>query len=351
MKADYNVKRINKRLTTHFICHIACLPLFLFCLCLQAQEGERFVSDPNAKKYALILVGASYDDKYDKQFKTWAIDLRKSLIKEYGYQSKRITVLLGNESKRNIGSDGKANANTIKKSFEDLAKTIKTNDQLMLVMFGHGSGEGDSSKYQIVGPDLTALDFRAMMAEIKTQNIVVVNTTSASHGFTKSLASPGRVLLSATRSRAEIYDTLFPHYFVEGLEKKKADRDKNDRVSVLESFLYANNKVAEYYKKNDILPSEHATLEDNDDAVFSVDPLHQNDGRIAEIAYIDVDALSNNQLSPKVAVLKSKMDKLERDIFLLRGQKKQFDSEEYWQKLEPLLIELATTTRDYHAEK
>ncbi|MGI1679903.1 MAG: hypothetical protein K6L75_14270 [Cellvibrionaceae bacterium] len=334
---------LNKTKTLFFVFCFLSLPAY-------SQEGGRYISDPNAKKYAVILVGASYEDKYEKQFKTWAIELRKSLIKEYGYKASHITVLLGDESKRNIGSDGKANTSNIQKSFKGLSKKIKNRDQLLLVMFGHGSGEGSSSKYQIVGPDLTALEFAAMLSDIDTQNIVIVNTTSASHGFTKALASPGRVLLSATRSRAEIYDTVFPHYFVEGLQKKNADRDKNDRVSVLESYLYANSKVADYYKKNDILPSEHATLEDNDDTVFSVDPTNQNDGRIAEIAYFDVDALSNNNLSPKVAALKSKMDSLERDIFLLRGKKHQLDMPEYWQRLEPLLINLAKTTRDFHAE-
>ncbi len=341
-----NLKRSFKIILQAFV---ACL--VAFSTIAYSQEGERFVSDPGAKKYALILVGASYNKKGEKQFKTWALELRESLIKEYGYSANNVTVLLGSESKKNIGSDGKATADGIKNSFVTLTKKLKPRDQLLLVMFGHGSGEGEISKYQIIGPDLTGLEFAEMMSGIKTQNIVVVNTTSASHGFTKALAAPGRVLLSATRSRAEKYDTIFPYYFVEALHKKNADRDKNDRVSVLESFIYASNKVTSYYKANDILPSEHATLEDNDDGVFSVDPMLQNDGRIAEIAYFDVDALSQSNLPPKVAALKSQMNDLERDIFLLRGQKNQLETTEYWQRLEPLLIELAKTTRDFHAAK
>lgn len=315
------------------------------------REGSRFISDPKAKKYALIVVGASYSDELKQQFQTLGLTLRESLIKEYGYQAANIKVLLGNRSKRNIGSDGKADRDTVTKSLENLAKKLQIRDQFLLVMIGHGSGEGESSKFQIVGPDITATDMAGLLSTIKTQNMIIVNTTSASHGFTKTLASPGRVLISATRSRAEIYDTLFPRYFVDGLKDKKADRDKNDRVSALESFLYAKNQVANYYKMNDILPSEHATLEDNDDGVFSLDPTNQNDGRIAEIAYFDVDALANRQLPPKVAAIKSKMDRIERDIFLIRGQKNQLDEAEYWQRLEPLLVELAKATRDFHAEK
>ena len=89
----------------------------LFSTATYSQEGQRVVSDPNAKKYALILVGASYDEKGEKQFKTWGLELRKSLIKEFGYSAKNVTILLGNESKKSIGSDGQANAEGIKNAF------------------------------------------------------------------------------------------------------------------------------------------------------------------------------------------------------------------------------------------
>jgi len=61
--------------------------------------------------------------------------------------------------------------------------------------------------------------------------------------------------------------------------------------------------------------------------------------------------LSQRNLSPKVAALLTQMNDLERDFSLLRGQKNQLETVEYWQRLEPLLIELAKTTRNFHAEK
>ena len=136
-------------------------------------------------------------------------------------------------------------------------------------MIGHGTGSGETAKFNIVGPDLDAAEFSTLVDSIKTQNIIVVNTTSAGHDFAKTQSSFGRVIVSATRNRAEKYDTVFAKYFVDGLRNHNADRDKNSRVSVLELFNYAKTQVNAYYKERGTLPSEHATLDDNGDGVLA----------------------------------------------------------------------------------
>ena len=52
--------------------------------------------------------------------------------------------------------------------------------------------------------------------------------------------------------------TVFPSYFVEAFAEDKADADKDQRVSVLEAFVYARREVERFYEKGRLLATEHA---------------------------------------------------------------------------------------------
>ncbi|GAB1266651.1 hypothetical protein NBRC116493_03530 [Aurantivibrio infirmus] len=316
---------------------------------LLADEVGSFVNSADTKKYALIIVGASADQEHAERFKEWALTLRTSLKDDYGYPVKQLTLLLGDEDKNSFSIDGSSRVESIKSVFSNLSEKIKANDQLLVVLIGHGTGSGDQAKFNIVGPDITGVDFAKMLEPIASKNIVVVNTASASHDFSQKVSLAGRIVVSATRSRAEKYDTIFPLYFVEGLQNQNADRDKNKRVSVLEAFDYASSQVNNFYRDNDALASEHAGLDDNGDGVFSIKPGVQGDGRLAEVAYLDSIGGEGQALSPEAAKLRVQMDNIERDIFILRAGKKALTEEEYWGRIEPLLIQLAKTTREFDA--
>jgi hypothetical protein len=321
--------------------------LALLCSSLWAAEGDHFVNDPDANKYAVILVGAAVDEERRNQFGTWALDLRRSLQKDYGYAADKLILLAGVASEEDFNVDGPCRADSIRSTFAKLSERIQAGDQLTVFLIGHGTGRGAQAKFNIVGPDLTGEQFGAILDRIHTQNLVVVNTTSASHDFSKALAGNGRVLVSATRSAAERYDTVFAQYFVEGLQDQAADRDKNSRVSILETFQFTKARVDSYYREQGLLASEHATLDDNGDGVFSIDPDRRGDGQLAEIAYFDVSGGAATDLPPAAADLRSQMSNLEREIFLLRANKSALGESEYWRQLEPLLIQLAKVTREF----
>ena len=97
-----------------------------------------------------------------------------------------------------------------------------------------------------------------------------------------------QLAISATRSRAEKYNTQFARYFIDALEGRAGDRDKNRRVSIWEAFIFATKSVQQWYADQKRIPTEHATLEDNGDGIFSLDPgPGQDDGSLAQIAYLD----------------------------------------------------------------
>ncbi|GAB1257596.1 hypothetical protein NBRC116494_20980 [Aurantivibrio plasticivorans] len=324
--------------------------VFLWLISVSSYaELQPYSDSPEAKKYVAILVGASADKESANAKRELATNLRQSLLNDYGYDAKRITVLLGNDKKTQIGSDGVCNASNIRQLFSRYQKNLTAADQLTVVLIGHGTGRRESAKFNVVGPDLTVDEFAELFSVLPNNDVVVINTTSSSHDFTRPLAKPGRILISATRSGAEKYDTVFPYYFIEGVTGLAADRDKNGRVSYLELFTYSTNRVNEHYRERDILPSEHATLEDNGDGVFSMDLSRQGDGRLAELAYLDQIQFSLAELSPQAGELREQMKRIERDVFSLRAAKPNLSESDYWQQLEPLLIQLAKVTRDYNA--
>ena len=192
---------------------------------------------------------------------------------------------------------------------------------------------------------MTGSEFATLLDQFDRQDIVIVNTTSASYGFSTSLSSEGRVVISSTRSPSERYDPIFSRYFIEALDSRNGDRDKNNRVSMLEAFEYAKNNVEAWYEEQGRLASEHAGLDDNGDALFALNPtVDAIDGRLAEIAYIDTLVDDTANLSQEAREFKAKMQEIERSVFILRGRKQDFLDADYWEQMEGLLVDLARAT-------
>jgi hypothetical protein len=133
------------------------------------------------------------------------------------------------------------------------------------------------------------------------------------------------------------------------LQQKRADIDRNARVSVLEVFNYASGQVAQWYRDQDRLSTENAVLDDSGDGLFTREPgTGQPDGLLAEIAYINVISAGTQKTSAEALRLTAQMQSIEREIFILRNQKVNYLEEDYWNRLEALLIDLATRTRRYN---
>ena len=319
---------------------------------LALEEGaEYFLDSPNVGKYAVIMAGPTVGETNQTQFRQWAFSLHDILARDYGYSSDSIILLYDKGQTDSVGDeriDGACDRGGIEQGLASLAARVGTGDQITLYLIGHGSGAEEESKFNIVGPDITGAEFAELLDQFKDQSIAIVNTTSASYGFSTSLSGEGRVVISSTRSPSERYDPIFSRYFIEALDNRNGDRDKNNRVSMLEAFEYAKSNVEAWYEEQGRLASEHAGLDDNGDALFSLDPVVDSaDGRLAEIAYIDAAVDEVLGLSPQARELKFQMQNLERDIFVLRGRKQDFLESDYWLEMETLLVELAIATGQF----
>ncbi|UCD81776.1 MAG: caspase family protein [Desulfobacterales bacterium] len=336
--------------------------LQLLCVCLitlflpfgkvNAQAREYFLTRPDTHKYAVIFGGAAAGETYEQRFRQWSLKLYESLAGDYGYPPDHITLLLGRGDPEETRIAGACRLETILEAMDALRKKVRPGDQLLFLFVGHGTSDDQEAKFVIVGPDLTGAKFAEILRAFSEQDIIVVNTTSSSQPFCNALSAPGRVIVCATRSAAERYDTIFPQFLLEALENRAADRDKNRRVSAFEAFYYAREKVNRWYTDQDRLPSEHPTLDDSGDGLFDTDPEPgKDDGRLAQIAYVDPlsaflpDAIAAGPGSDTLRELTAKAQVLERSVMLLRNQKAEVSAKDYWQQMEPLLIELARTNR------
>lgn len=319
---------------------------------VDSNEDAYFLNAPDAQKYALIITGAAASDEIRERFWQWSLSLHDTLSRDYGYTRDTITLLFddGPDAQNpNFRVDGSSRREDIESHLARLGREMESGDQLSVIMIGHGSSTDASAKFNIVGPDITGEEFAVLLQPLNQQDIVIINGTSSGYEFAEDLSARGRVVLSATRSRAERYDPMFIRYFIEALDSHAGDRDKNQRISVLETYLFASQSVLGWYSDQGRLPTERAVLDDNGDGIFSLEPgTGMGDGALAEIAYFDLGNTGDVKSSAQGQQLHAQMQDLERSIFLLRGQKANYLEDDYWNRMEALLIELARKTGQYN---
>ncbi len=277
----------------------------------------------------------SGDEAHAKQFHGWASSVVDG-AKKQGVPDANVTYLAERVELDPERIDGRSARDVVSKTLTDLAARTKPNDEVFVLLIGHGSFDGKTAAFNLPGPDLTAQDYAALLGKFGTQRIVFVNTASSSGAFVEPLRGPGRTIVAATRTGGERNETRFPGPFVEALSTEGADRDRNGRTSVFEAFEFAKQKVAASYEQGGHILTEHATLDDGSEGKFaSTQFLAPPRSRSAEMA----------NASPELKAALAERDALERKVEDLRLKKDSLASDAYEQELERLLTELALKTR------
>ena len=300
-------------------------------VCAQAPKKKSPV-DPN--KFAVIINGAGGEPEYAKQFDQWTTQLNSVLSERYGFDTKQIKVL----------SERRATAEEVKSTFATLKSQLDANNILFLFLIGHGSYDGKESKFNLVGPDLSATEYNALLSSLPTRRVVVLNMASASGEFIKSLAAKGRIVITATRSGQETNATRFAGFFITALNATDADTDQDGHTSVLEAFVYANRLTEDFYKRAGRLASEHALIDDNGDGVGH-DKVEAGEGLLARATYLDSLSVDEAAASVATAKLIKERARLEGEIEQLIARKTNMQEAEYEATLERLFIELAKVNR------
>jgi hypothetical protein len=158
-----------------------------------------------------------------------------------------------------------------------------------------------------------------------------------------ALQRKGRAVIAATKSGTEKNATVFARFFVQAFQDPAADVDKNDAVSALEAFQYAERKTADFYTSQKRLATEHPVFED----IGTGEPVRESgngQGRLlASLALVHLGDASSAAMDPAKRALLAKKENIEGQIDNLKYQKAAMSSQDYERQLKALLVDLART--------
>ncbi|MFO1487528.1 MAG: hypothetical protein U1F65_03530 [Verrucomicrobiota bacterium] len=306
--------------------------LLLFAIAASASHAQT-----NEPRSLVLVIGAAGEADYGEQFNA-AAQAWSAAAQRGGMQ---LTVI-GDRPEASPG-DGMQLQETLTN------ESARAAGELWLVLIGHGTFDGKSAKFNLRGPDLSA-DVLAAWLKPPKRPLAVVVCASASGAFLKPLSGTTRVVVTATRSGNELNISRFGTHLAQAIGNPEADLDKDGQTSLLEAYLMASRQVEQFYRDAGRLMTEHALLDDTGDGLGtpadwftgvratrtaangkSVDGVRAHQFNLIRSA-------DESALSPTARM---RRDELERQLSGLVLQKPKLGEEDYYRRLEPLLLEMA----------
>lgn len=287
----------------------------------------------------VVVVGAAGASDYGERFAAWAERWRKACATaQVSYAA------VGLEA---AGAGGLADRQRLQQLLA--REGARTGGELWLVLLGHGTFDGRAAKFNLRGGDVAADELAAWLKPAR-RPLVIIDAAPASGPFVRALSGPDRVIVTATRSGREQNATRFGGFLSETIADPAADLDKDGQTSLLEAFLVASKRVDASYSDAGLLASEHALLEDNGDGLGTGAALYQGLRPVANLeGGAPADGRRAHQLhlvpsDPERAMppdLRRRRDELELQVLQLRDARAKLSEDEYYRRLDPLLVELA----------
>lgn len=321
------------------------LLLFEFGHAVVGQEGDVSKAVP----HACVVIGAEGEPVYGSMFKAWASRWGQGL---------------GIPDSQWIGGagDSESNENALGKPLSDRerirlwieqTKGLAADQPRWLVLLGHGTYDGKSTKFNLRGEDLSASQLQEWLGGDRSPWVIVVSAAS-SGPFLKALSGPNRVVIVSTKSGSEGNFSRFGEYMSASLNDSGTDLDHDGSISVLEAFLVGSRRTQMYYSDQGLLATEHALIEDNSDGAgtsheyyLGIRPISQSqrgsvalekvDGSLAKRIYVRE---SSGQVVLGAAE-RLRLEEIDRKIEALRLEKGSLSGDLYYERLEVLFLEMA----------
>jgi hypothetical protein len=310
------------------------LGLLMLLTVQSAQAGDR--------PCVVVVVGAPGTAEYASEFRGWA-DLWKAAAIKGGAES----ILIGTSDEPE-GSSDRERLHTVLTERSSPAK-----EPLWVVLLGHGTFDGREAKFNLRGPDVSDQELAKWLEPVK-RRVVLIDGSSASAPFLGRLSGPNRIIITATRSGSEVNYARFGHYLSEAIADPRADLDKDGQVSLLEAYLSASHRVADYYRTRSQLATEHALLDDNGDKLGTPPDWFRGvratrrakDGAPPDgLRAHQVHLIPSDRERRIPAEVRRRRDELELAVAALRDQKSKVGEDEYYRRLEPIMVELGRLYR------
>jgi hypothetical protein len=308
------------------------------CLAYGAAAGARgSASAGEENPTVMIVVGAAGEEPYGEAFVQWA-DQWISAAK----QAKARILEIGRNEPSEV------------EDREQLRMSLETeprsgNNEFWLVLIGHGTFDGEVAKFNMRGPDVSAAELSEWLDPVQRPT-AVVNVSSSSAPFLNRLSRDGRVIVTATRSGYEQNYARFGGFMAGAIASPEADLDKDGQTSLLEAFLIASRQVEDWYRSETRLATEHALIDDNGDGLGTpadwfrgVRPVKKAEegGKVDGLRAHQWHLIRSEFESQLPAEIRARRDELEMRVFELRERKPSMEEEEYYRRLEELLLEMA----------
>jgi hypothetical protein len=287
----------------------------------------------------IVVVGAAGQAAYAEQFEAWASEWKSAVQKSGGDQVELTQIGLG------VPVESRSDFDLLKESIKSTPKTI---GELWVVLIGHGTDDRKKSKFNLRGPDVSASQLNEWLAPLPCRT-VIINCSSASGSFIGKLKHPDRIVVTATKSAAQLNFARFGGYFSKAIADPAFDLDKDQQTSLLEAFLAASSQTQEFYVEDTRLATELAMVDDNGDGqgtpadwfkgvrVVKQAKKGAPDGFHANSVFL-VRGQEESKLSTEQ---RKKRNELEVKLEQLRVKKNTMTEEAYYLAIEPVLLKLS----------
>jgi hypothetical protein len=291
-------------------------------------------------RYALIVSGAAGGQEYVQQYAQIVGELTRILIERLKFDPSKVTTLTDTDKPA-----AAATADGVRRAIAGVRQSMTRDDVFFVMLVGHGTFDGVDAKFNLVGPDLESSEWAALLKPLPGR-LVVVNSTAGSFPFLERLAGPRRVVITATDSASQRFDTVFAQYFVKALGDTAADLDKNGRISVWEAFSAASLGVRRHYQQRGQLSTERALIDDNGDGTGKESIDQGDDGSLASRTYLDESVPGAAPTDEALLKLLQRKATLESEVEDLRIRRAFLTPAEYAAEFERIMIDLARVSHD-----
>jgi hypothetical protein len=311
---------------------------FLYPLTLLAVLSQPLGDRP----CVVIVVGAPGTPEYAFEFRGW-VNLWKAAAARGGAEG----IVIG------AGESAPGSSDRDRLQAALAGRSSPADGPLWIVLIGHGTFDGREAKLNLSGPDVSDQELAKWLEPVK-RPVVVIDGTSASAPFLGRLSAPNRIIITATRSGSEVNYARFGHYMSEAIADPRADLDKDGQVSLLEAYLSASHRVEDYYRTHSQLATEHALLDDNGDKLGTPPDWFRGvratrrakDGASPDgLRAHQVHLIPSDRERKIPAAVRRRRDELELAVAALRDQKGKLGEDEYFRRLETIMVELGRLYR------
>ena len=266
----------------------------------------------------LVIVGLGGDLENANRFHQWASTIVDAARGRYGSPPRASCTSARTRPATRSAISGRSTREAIAAAVDAPGRAARPGDRVLIVLIGHGASATGGARFNLPGPDLTAADYRVTPRPTRGADGGLRQHRERERRLRAALSGRNRVVIAATTSDGERNQTRFGEFFAEAFTADGADGDKDGRVSMLEAFNWARTRVADSYKRDGQLLTEHAVLDDNGDGKGTAAPGQPGaDGALARTLFLSAASAPRaiaDQADPELRALVAQRDALEARV-------------------------------------